>query len=251
LNIIDLNYSGGSGGFLALWVILIGTNYRCIFNSNSQDLDTIQKTHWNINAVENWKSTEIWPNNDATTTSLLEKKIRFYCNPTKNELNNQSGYKFLIYTDFNTQYKLAKLKNANFFYENSKFEQNNIDSHITNCYNDIKDAQWPNINSFEDFEKLPSTIINEVRQIIGFNNKEDILNQFLEFLQITYQEEKIHNSLENIIITVNSAIKLQDIIKTNGNALLNPLGFTSNHRVRDFVRFWMDLHPPEIQKLLT
>jgi hypothetical protein len=43
---------------------------------------------------------------------------------------------------------------------------------------------------------------------------------------------------------------LQDVIKTAGDSLLQPLGCASNKKCQDFTDYWVSLHNEECQKLL-
>ena len=43
---------------------------------------------------------------------------------------------------------------------------------------------------------------------------------------------------------------LQDVIKTAGDSLLQPLGYASNKKCQEFTDYWISLHNEECQKLL-
>ena len=79
---VNINYCGGSGGFMALWILLLSTDYRCKFNYKTQDLSVIKKNHWQIKTINEWKFTEIWPSNEETFRSNIKNKLFYFCNPT-------------------------------------------------------------------------------------------------------------------------------------------------------------------------
>ena len=69
---IALYYFGASGGFYALWHILIGTEYRCKFSIDIEEITDIYKHHWDITEKPKWKATEIHPNNNLTKQKRLK-----------------------------------------------------------------------------------------------------------------------------------------------------------------------------------
>lgn len=257
---------------MALWTILLGSDYRCIFDYKDQNLDVIQKEHWCINEYKTWKTSEIWPDNNLTALSDIKNKIFYFCGPEYN-WEQQTGTQIILYTDIVTQIKLAELKNASFFSDIGIYRpqmKKVIDETFVESYNNIKDPSWPDISNIDDFNTLPSNIQDELKEVIGFstinNYLERICPQYLEE-PVTMQDKlnkannafqtafeyngiKVVNQLENWIHNVNHAILLQDIVKTNGNALLNPIGYDTNKQVVDFINFWVNLHPTDIQERL-
>jgi len=236
---ISLNYFGASGGFYALWHILLGTDYRCLFvdinllddinnkynvlrgsdwpeklNGASEenidadlwpavkmlkearvgidpnDLEDIYTNHWNIEKKQEWKKTEIWPDN-ITTASLKCDKVFFYCNPTLEAWNtNKNNFRIFLYTDIELQCLLAKNKRAWLFFYN----------------------------------KMPTNV--------------KFLNSNVYYQIPEYKEGDLY-------------IKLQDIVKTNGGAILEPLGYSVTQRNIDHNTMWLNLHNDEEKQLLT
>ena len=68
---INLNYYFGCGGFYALWIILLGTDYCCEFENDNRSLDDIYKDQWNVQNISTWKSTEVRPDNDRSLNLKL------------------------------------------------------------------------------------------------------------------------------------------------------------------------------------
>jgi len=245
---IHLNYYGASGGFFALWILLFGTSYRCKFSDNgiNNDLDLIFHNHWNINNCDDWKKTEIYPNDDETLNSNIEKKVFFHCNPSSNTFNTQSGYRIILYTDLDTQYKLSFLKKAFYFFKN---RHGNIDAPFIRSYNNIKDPSWPDINNINQFDQLPKHIQNEFFKMTNIESTTNYIDSI--FPTILYNGEKVTHLLHDIINKADLVVKLQDIIKTDGNAILKPLGYNSNNKVKEFIQFWLNLHPENIRNMLV
>ena len=124
---IALYYFGASGGFYALWHILIGTEYRCKFSIDIEEITDIYKHHWDITEKPKWKATEIHPNNNLTKQSDIGKKVFYYCGITEfNWQQHANDYRIILYTDLDLQILLAKNKNAWIFYNGAKPTQERI-----------------------------------------------------------------------------------------------------------------------------
>ena len=121
-----LSYFGGSGGFFALWHLLLGTEYRGDFRTDEEFYTPI----YNLNAYndirgDSWPAhyglptstddlnTEIQQELLANSKASYSHKLFYQCAPTVHELQ-EGNYdkKILIYTDYDTQDMLAKNKNA-------------------------------------------------------------------------------------------------------------------------------------------
>jgi hypothetical protein len=238
---VALYYFGGSGGFYALWHILLGTKFKCEFASKKLILENyetikgsgwpknlpenyaeltedilkemrllnnlffyqkyykllpkIYEIHWNINNIENWKKTEIWPLNEETKTSCYNNKLFFYCNPSIEDYTlHKNDFQILLYTDWDTQKQLAFFKKAH-----------------------------------------------------GFNHEDVDLNNYNT---ITYCKQKVDYKLENFL-SADLVLKLQDIIKTSGQSLLEPLNYKIKQDNIDHNKFWLSLHNDYLKNLLT
>jgi hypothetical protein len=108
---IIISYSGGSGGFLLLHFLLLTGQYHCSFDEENDFI-----SQWKISDPSEWKTNEIWPNNDKTVASATTKsKIYFICNPTDEIIKKYTGKKIVVYTSLVNQINLAKYKRANWF----------------------------------------------------------------------------------------------------------------------------------------
>lgn len=244
---LSLNYYGGSGGFMALWVLLLGSDYRCAFDC-SDSLEDIFKKQWSIQDHKTWKSTEIWPNNELTKQSKSKQKVYFHCSPSNDTWDDDQKYtRVFLYTDFDTQIELSELKNAFVNYNRQTADVYPLRPFV-GWYNDIKDPSWPDIKSFADLSKLPKRIHNEVCSTLGITETYvlDLKNKD----KAMFNGEYVWKDLPNKLNDADVAVKLQDIVSTNGNALLNPLGYKSNSRVKNFIAKWLALHPKQLQEKL-
>ena len=245
---LSLNYYGASGGFMALWVLLLGSDYQCKFKEPGT-LDSIFKKHWNIQDHTSWKSTEIWPDNNQTRQSNIRQKIYFRCNPSDDVWESEQDLtRIFVYTDFDTQIQLSEFKNA-FRNHNRTSKDVYPVAHFVNSYNNIKDPLWPTIDSFYDLPKLPVRIQNEVRKTL--NVTENYVNDLIDKDRILINGEYVWKELGPKFRQADFMIKLQDIVTTNGNALLNKIGFETNDRVKDFISQWLGLHSEALQKRIT
>ena len=248
MNTIRINYYGASGGFLALWVLLLGSEYKCIFEQHeTMSMNDIKNKHWNIQSVDTWKSTEIWPDNNLTLHSDINKKILFNVNPDETDWC-KNATNVLIYTDFDTQIKMSKLKNAFIFADPGHPLIEQINDSLIQSYNNIKDKQWPYIKNFDDLMHLDKVIVNEVLEILNFTSEEDYVAKWCnDYLTIN----DLHHLVYNDFNKADYQIKLQDIIKTNGQILLDIVGASTNLDVIELINVWLSKHPIDMQMSLT
>ena len=239
----QLSYFGGSGGFFALWHILLGTDYRCSLgkrswlnsyinikgedwpelpsvtdfpdsmveelrlNPNWQEIvdnlvdsfnpltnnSLTYQQHWNIKDRSRWKSTEIWPENDVTQKSDYKHKLFFVCNPSVRDVLLEADKKILLYTDYKTQYLLAKNKRA-----------------------------WK-YGHGHDTATIRTTKFNGC---------------------------KVHYEVAKIAEYTDYQVKLQDIVTSQGQALLDIFDVTINDSNIFHNNMWLDLHIDEERKRL-
>lgn len=96
---------------------LLYADYRNLIEEwYDENLQAIIKNQWNIN--ESWKSTEHWPDNNATLkTTCVHRpyKVYFFCN---DHIGWKSfpGKKILLYIDIRSQLRLAHFKQAWVFF---------------------------------------------------------------------------------------------------------------------------------------
>ena len=250
---IHLNYTGGSGGFFALWVLLLGTDYQCIFDDETMTLDDIFNKQWNVD-LYNWKDSEIHPNNLKTEQSEISNKLYFHCNLSAEEIYDQDGIRIVLYTDILTQRSMCKLKDAGIFCRNRDMKQLFMD-----MYNNIKDDSWDDINSLNDYGKLNNSIKMELNECVANSDQSsnsvlDIINDIEGFNppEVTklYSDIEVSELTYQILSVCDVEVTLGDMIKTNGNVLLSQLNYCSNDECVDFTERYIKFHPQTIRERL-
>lgn len=253
-NDIHLFYYGGSGGFFCLHLLLLAGQHCCIFDNGTQDFDRIIKDHWNIQKIKEWKNSEIWPNNRITKNSMLTNKVYFTVNPTADDFNLCNEKKIVLYTDFDTQWNLAKAKNAHWFMDGlTVFGIRDI--WLAKRYSEIKSKTWPTCNTINEFNNLPQDIKEECLtswKFDDFINIDNFMDIFFKSQKVLYENEYVFSKLKNVI-DIDQAdikVKLQDLIRTKGEILFEQLGIKGNEKTRNFVDMYVQLHTQEQQEYL-
>jgi hypothetical protein len=249
-----LQYSGGSGGFLLLHLLLLSDKFYTAFDRNIP-LDQIIQEHWNIKSLDQWKNTEIWPAWKITLDARVNvDKIYLTCNPF--ELNYNTVLKGLvykkivIYTDYQSQLLLARCKKANvpFFgragqdlkYIKFKKVLKNWKDHYAN----IKDPSWPKCLSVRHIDRLPKNI-----------QKEILANPYTEyFLNFKYQDpiayfnnEPVHEPMIPYLESADVVVKLQDLVNSNGKILETLFDIPKiNNKQRALLKKWKQHHTNEL-----
>jgi hypothetical protein len=196
MNDLNILYSGGSGGFLLLHLLLLSDRYVVKF-SRAVDFDYVLEHQWNIKNSNQWKLTEVWPSNRLThqCTSDLNK-IYFYCNPElERNTKEYCDFDVVLYTDYVSQQKLAFYKKANWY------------------------SGRPGLKFDGELYK------NRVEEYCG---------------------QLLYKPIVPFLKTAKVAIKLQDLVNTNGAVLENKLGLPMNDKQHQFINAWKKLHPTEL-----
>jgi hypothetical protein len=251
---IKLFYFGGSGGYFCLHLLLLTNKYHCKFRGLDQNFENIFQKQWNISDVSKWKLHEHEPDNSATFKSNALNKVYFACSVI-DELTPYSGKLIVLYTDIETQWYLSRTKQAYWFigdFDDAKMI-NDINLNFVHCYSQVRADNWPECNSIQEFNSLPDWIKNECFEKFKFDQSWDFddlsqeaqLNKHRESVSIVYKGQTIHSPLvtdDNIINQADIVVKLQDLIKTNGEILFEQLGIKGNQRCADFVKLWLSKH---------
>jgi hypothetical protein len=249
---LNLLYSGGSGGFFLLHLLLLSNEYACCFPTTAS-LSQIIDHQWNISDPNNWKKTEIWPDNLQTANlSSNLKKIYFYCNPNSCQVLDPSLRNLVLYTDYDSQKKLAFYKKANWFVGTKNFnyrffELRNLEKHWQTHYNNIKDQTWPKCSPLKQFKNLPVEIQQE---LLNNPNTKHFLNFDTKALHTCeFRGHLVDKSIIDFLQKAMTAVRLQDIVNTQGKILVN-LDLISEVSVAQtqFIEKWKSLHSAELLK---
>lgn len=254
-NDIGIFYYGGSGGFFALHLVLLSDVYKCIFEGQEQDFETIFERQWNITVQASWKKQETWPNNSLTRSSSFLNKIFFYCNPTHDDFYNFDGKKIVIYTDFDTQIALCKAKHAGMFVKEDVINKS-LERSFAAFYSAVRDQSWPDCPTVSDFYLLSQDIQDECIDVHGglscvdYNEQEKIFKQQMS-LSLSDGTAVDKNLLTTIDINdADHAVMLQHLIATSGKVLYDKLNLVYNKRCKQFTDHYLSLHTAEQQQLL-
>lgn len=245
---INLFYSGGSGGFFCLHLLLLTDQCHCVLGNNVQTFEQVFQQHWNISDISSWKDSEAWPDNVATQQSKITRKVYFTCNNV-HQWQRLPGKKIVLYTDIETQCALAKAKHAHWFIDRT-------DQQFADVYNSIKGIDWPDCNSVAEFDTLPQAIKDEcVNRFYLFPQQEfkssTLVNPILNDA-VYFGNDKVYADLvnEKVFEQADIVVKLQDLINSNGDVLFSQLELTSNNRCKEFVTHWLSLHTEDQLKYL-
>lgn len=187
---INLNYYFGSGGFYALWILILGTKLEVVFR-NTLTLQETFDTHWNIKSIKDWKRSEEWIDNSRS-------EITHICNPNQEEWDRQKGTRIVVYTDIDTQYKLAKAKSAGPW---SGPVMSGINNYSMDEYKSVTQAKYKNMYVYHLLpEKLKQADFTcNLKDIIDTNG--NALLQYFDCsanekcIEFTKQYIKLHKGL--------------------------------------------------------
>jgi len=254
---LNLFYSGGSGGFLLLHLLLLSGRYHVVFKNNVP-MTTALARQWQIVNHQAWKKTESWPDNEKTFHSHSElTKIYFYCNPEvvhqpdnvdyHGQFGEYSDYNVGLYTDYSSQVLLAKYKKAWYFGEtdtvrNQKFStfRKLLKSWQTH-YDNIRDPSWPECRSFRRIDQLPAAIKQELME-------DPHTQYFLDFeYHSDYQGQEVSLEVLSFLKSADMTVKLQDLINHTQHVLNQVFGIDQiNNQQKNLIEHWKTLHPREM-----
>jgi hypothetical protein len=236
---LHLNYFGGSGGFLALHLLLLSNHYS---NELNNQLNIIIDHQWRITDHSKWKCNETWPNNNRTLSMPGSPKLFFYCSHIRSEWEKLSGIKLLIYTDLASQLALCNYKKSWVHNTNFTHAAKDLNVEFGDFYNNVKDSTWPDCTEINDSKNLPEHIQHELLTHVDY----------VDFINATswdhwFVMKQCNNKIDNNIVFSEVAdvakhsdlsIKLQDIVNTNGTALLAPLGLPVLNQHVELIKKW-------------
>ena len=250
---LHLGYIGGSGGFLALHLLLLSNHYNCYINGGS--VDEIIDHQWTVPDSTLWKSKELWPDNEKTKINFSNNRLFFQCNPALDEWASIVDRKVYVYTDLKLQLALSKYKNAWVFYTSADRKTRTLDYWFEKFYNNIRDPAWPACNAISQISQLPKKIQQELQSypdfhgLINSKNWEDWF--FTEHQYCKLNNQVVYPDCVLLAQCSNIVVDLKDIVQSQGAALLTPLGLIATDQHRMLINHWLSLHPNDIVKQLT
>lgn len=242
---LHLGYIGGSGGFLAFHLLMLSNKY---VNCLNKDFETIVQKQWNIKDHKKWKLNEVWPDNTKTSKLDGSPKLYFYCNPSVDEWQHLPGDRLLVYTDLESQLKLSEYKNCWIYH--SSTDNRDLDLQFSLFYQNIKDPQWPQCTTIQDSTQLPDWIRSELmqseyyQQFIAARSWEDWIVKYNHKSVIDHKV--VFHPVVELANHSNFVIKLQDIVNTDGHALLDALDIEVTDPHRSLLACWRKLHSADL-----
>ena len=241
-------YSGGSGGHLLLHLLMLSGKYHTVFEKNEK-FSTVLDKQWNITVGSEWKNNETWPINYETKHSITDlKKLYMLCNYVEDPAAPNFKYteKICLYTDIQSQIQLSFFKRANWFVYTSGTFDDEIkryrNSEWNKLYNNLKADDWPECSDISQLAQLPKYMREELNK----NYLVQILTSDPPFKTETYKNDQIYHDAHSMIMSSHYSIKLQDLINSNGEILVETLGITINQQQLNLIDKWKKLHPPEL-----
>lgn len=251
---LNLLYSGGSGGFVLLYFLLLSDQYSVVFKNNKSFLEAFEQ-QWQITNSDQWKNTESWPDNAATHQLTTDKsKIYYYCNPDlicPPDLGTYCRFNLALYVDYASQLELAYYKKAWIY---SKVPRCSRDPKFTairefvnnwrNHYENIKDSTWPEYVPIKKIHSLSTHIKNELLQNSYTQN---FLDYRYQVPTIDFNGQQVYDLFFPYLDSANVVIKLQDFINSRGQNVVDLLELPAvNDQQLELINHWCKLHPVEL-----
>lgn len=249
---LNLLYSGGSGGFILLHFLLLSDQFDVVFKNNKSCQDAV-KWQWQISNPDKWKSNEYWPDNNATSKIVTDKrKIYFYCHPQQHpDLGSYCQYNAALYVDYASQLKLAYFKKAWIYEKQHKCAQNPKFTELRQLlhswkihYNNIRDESWPKYVGIKNINSLTEHIKNELLE-------DPHTQKFLDYRH--YEPTALFNGVKVFdqhvpyLQTADVVINLQEFINSRGQNVVDLLKLppVSPQQI-ELIEHWCSLHPVEL-----
>jgi hypothetical protein len=253
----NLFYSGGSGGFLLLHLLLLTGQYHVVFK-NDVSMKSALDGQWKISNPESWKKTETWPDNEKTFHSRSDlTKIYYYCNPDTDippddisyggRFGEFSDHSVGLYTDYASQTTLAKYKRAFYFDETDQVINQKWNRFRTilitwqEHYDNIRDPSWPECRSFRRINQLPRAIQQELMA-------DPYTQSFLDFeYRSEFQAQEVYLGILPFLESADTTIRLQDLVNHTESVLNQVFDIQQlNQPQKNLVLHWKSLHPADM-----
>jgi len=248
---LNLGYSGGSGGFLLLHLLMLSGQYHVELQQNKTFAEAFEQ-QWKITNPDHWKESETWPDNAQTHISQTQlNKIYFFCNPyEKLDWGRYPGSTLILYTDYYSQTALAHYKKANWYYKTKLGQDLKFSAYKLllkkwqHHYQNIKDSSWPECRSFRNIKQLPESIQKEILE--NPHTAEYLNYQYISPVE-EYQGHWVFNSIIPMLTTADFVVRLQDLVNSNGSILVDLLNIPPMTPLQlKFLKTWKQLHSLEL-----
>ena len=228
----NIYYYGGTCGYFCLHLLLLSGKYDCYFKSgfNFSEVFEFQWLHkkWNNDNVKSWKMLEYTIDNFQTKDSDINHKIFLWGNKPARNGFPEPDISIVIYTDIWTHFRMSYEKKC-FWFDMLKDEPANKET-ITEILGTY-DQNLTYDEQMRDYELCKS---------------------FLDKQSVDWGNDRIYHKFKTVanIDSADVVVKVQDIIKTEGKCLYDPLGLQVTDEIRQFIKDYVELHPPILRSLL-
>lgn len=268
---IHIYYLGASGGHICSHLLLQSGSHFCDYSefplaTSKQEFrevfDIVKHAQWDIADNKLWKKNEFWPINESTASRSIDGMHRLYlsCSGDLSIDLSIPATRVLIYTDFETQMSLAMYKRANIHFLHDDLEKSSyaeIQKIWKNVYADLAGDEWPKTCFLEDINTLPENVLAELRNVKAcdpfikwtehHNSTQALHEYYFEFFTGKIGDTVVRKEVCENINDYDYSFKLQDIIKSKGKALVEPLGLMWTDEHAALVNHWLSKHPKELQ----
>lgn len=235
-----LVYSGGSGGFLMLHLMMLsGWNARFFKDFT---MDELLQQQWNIKEIHAWKKSEIWPVNDKTIQAP-NPRLFFMCEPVYYDIKKYTNNYVVIYTDIQSQLALCRAKKALWFVNpKDNIEEIEYQRLKQSHYESVRDPSWP-----VSVDDASAVHLAEMHQDEYWQKLESAgsWDGFLVTQSPWYQGRQVLNDIVPWLENAQHSILLQDLVN-NPREQFAKLGAVYTDRHQQLIDHWRSLHPPEL-----
>jgi hypothetical protein len=164
--------------------------------------------------------------NPQTEYSEINHKLFLWSNPKQGAFF-RPGRNIVIYTDIWTHFRMSYEKR---------------------CY-------WFDMKDLDCNKQTITEILGSFDQEKNYDDQMQdykICKEFLDKNSIEWNDTRIYHKFKSEIDIdkADIVVKVQDIIKTEGKCLYEPLGLQLTEQAKQFTRDYVELHPPSLGRLL-
>jgi hypothetical protein len=150
---------------------------------------------------------------------------------------------------------LSSYKNCWIYEKNVPATSRDLNFHFENFYNAVKDPTWPNCTNISDSKNLPKRIQHELltcAEYLDFIDAKSWDHWFVTKNQASkINNEIVFSEVADVAKCSDLTVKLQNILNTDGEALLAPLGLPVLAQHVELVKKWKSLHSDDFLSIIT
>ena len=235
----QLCYFGGSGGFFVLWHILLGTNYNCILQDTDQAYYDIKGQLWpTINELpaiisDLPDSIQEELTNNQEWKLIVEQTIENK-NSSRRSINSKFYKPQWNVNEDRSKWKETEKWPTNLLTQKSSFE-NKLFFHCEPSAADMMPDCNKKILLYTDIET--QSILAKNKNAWIFRNGHCAVTQTAKFNGF-----EVYHEVAKFAEYTDYQIRLQDIVNTQGQAVLDIFGLTINENNIYHNNMWLNLH---------